>query len=103
MVEVTELEKPEFMFHPEKYFLKKEEKELAAVTLAIDNLKLRHDEKTIFPKHVLDRMKQSSKMSNRPTVFNRLTKDKLRLNTRMGRQSVWQGLVKETIDKVGEK
>ena len=90
------------MIHPDKYFYKTDEKEEHLAPLAIDNLKLRHDEKTIFPKHVLDRMRQCSKMSNRPTVFHRLTKDKIRLNTRLGRQSVWQGMVKDTITQIGD-
>ena len=60
MDDIYDLEKPEFILHPERYFLdrmeterftKMDEEETSKLS---DDLKLRHDEKSIFPKYILD-------------------------------------------------
>ena len=59
MANVEELEKPEFVLHPERYFLEKDDKNTLdmfsdAPKEYIHEVKLKHDEKSIFPKYILD-------------------------------------------------
>ncbi|XP_066936412.1 cilia- and flagella-associated protein 337-like [Clytia hemisphaerica] len=59
MANIKELEKPEFVLHPERYFLEKDDKNTLdmfsdAPKEYIHDVKLKHDEKSIFPKYILD-------------------------------------------------
>lgn len=62
MESVEELEKPEFVLHPERYFLEKEDEKMDMMLMDqqhstdewSEELKLKHDEKTVFPKYILD-------------------------------------------------
>ena len=89
---VGELKKPEFVLHPERYFLEKDENERnnnsSNITTFLDHeqpatdldewaddLKLRHDEKSIFPKHILEmdlKMRTAHKLmlNKQPTRSN---------------------------------
>ena len=94
---VNLLEKPEFVVHPEKFFLKKKDSVEENIPQAIDNLKLRHDEKTIFPKHVIDKMKHTGRSAlSRPSVFVRLSV----MNRAMLSKSKdgWANVLRETLN-----
>lgn len=62
MEQIEELEKPEFVLHPERYFLEREDESNldsfriveSVVDQSGEELKLKHDEKSIFPKYILD-------------------------------------------------
>lgn len=108
--EVALLEKPEFMLHPEKFFLKKEDEVIENEPLTVDELKLRHDEKTIFPKHVIDKMKQSGRSAlNRPSVFARLANinrglSSLSTSTTTQKKEGWAGIIREVMtQKISEE
>jgi len=73
MEQIEELEKPEFVLHPERYFLEREDKgnpDSFRIMEPVEGesdveLKLKHDEKSIFPKYILDmetKMRTTHKM-----------------------------------------
>lgn len=77
---VCSFKKPDFVTHPEKYFLDSQDEVSASSELlppTVDMLTLRHDEKSIFPKYILDmesRMKAAHKLvGSGQTVFSRLS------------------------------
>ena len=90
METVGELEKPEFVLHPERYFLEKEEDEKMDVMLMeqptdnvewSDELKLKHDEKTVFPKYILD-MDMKMRTAHKLMINKQPTRSNLRSRTR---------------------
>eukprot|EP00794_Sanderia_malayensis_P002980 gene2980-3435_t len=61
LTEVPTLFKPDFVFHPERYFRNTADQvkseELPSLPPIVDSLHQRHDEKSLFPKSVLEDMK----------------------------------------------
>ena len=60
ITKVPDLEKPDFILNPQKYFMPmvvpgEETNTCPELPSMTENLKLRHDEKTIFPKHILEK------------------------------------------------
>ena len=62
--DVPTLLKPDFVLHPERYFTGDNEKskseEIPCLPPIVDTLQQRHDEKTLFPKSLLDDMKMKA-------------------------------------------
>ena len=93
MESVDELEKPEFVLHPERYFLEKEEKvEMFFDQPSIEwtnELKLKHDEKSIFPKYILD-MDMKMRTAHKLMVNKQPTKSNLRSHTKSVLNKLWR-------------
>ncbi len=64
LTEVPALLKPDFVFHPEKYFRNTSDQikseEIPCLPPIVDSLQQRHDEKSLFPKSILEDMKMKT-------------------------------------------
>ena len=61
LTDVPTLLKPDFVFHPEKYFTNNADQvrseEIPCLPPIVDSLQQRHDEKSLFPKSILEEMR----------------------------------------------